>query len=230
MRTLGPGPLPGGLAVPAPGAPADVWLLHVPSYAAALPADLWLLDASEEERYLAFVRDVDRTLYGAAHVGLRRLLGAYLGRKPDELAFGRETCPTCDGPHGRPCLKDADGVHFSLSHGGEMVLVALAGTPVGADVEKIPQREAVEGVWSHLHPRERAELAALPEPEQGPAFARCWTRKEAYLKGTGEGMSGGLDRDYVGTGPAPAALPGWQLADCPVGPGHGAAIAVAVTG
>lgn len=201
--------------------------MRVPSYTSALPTDLWMLDTAEEDRFTSFVRDSDRMTYGAAHVGLRRLLGGYLDRKPGELVFGREDCPTCDEPHGRPCLPGESGVHFSLSHGGDLVLFAFAASPVGADVEKVPPPGFVEDVWSHLHARERQELAALPERERYAAFVRCWTRKEAYLKGTGEGLSGGLDRDYVGTGPVSGTLPGWELMDCQVDPGYGAAVAVA---
>lgn len=229
-RTLEPGPLSGAMTFPAPGEAPHVWLLRASVHASTLPDSLGLLDAGEYQRYKSFMRDVDRTSYGAAHVGLRRLLGGYLGRGPGELTFVRETCPTCGGPHGRPALKGEDRTHFSLSHSGDLVLFAFAGTPVGADVEKVPGQGSVDDVSTNLHVREQKELAALDPEERRTAFVRCWARKEAYLKGTGEGMSGGLARDYLGTGETPVDLPGWELMDCQVDPGYGAAIAVAIAG
>lgn len=232
QRTLDPGPLadgltgPGGLTLPAPGEAPHVWLVRVSAHEAGLTGDLGLLDEEERQRHKSFMRDADRVSYGAAHVGLRRLLGGYLDREPGELTFVRETCPTCGGPHGRPAVA-GERAHFSLSHSGDLVLFAFAGTPVGADVEKVPPPGFVDDVSTNLHVREQEELAALDAEGRRTAFVRCWSRKEAYLKGTGEGMSGGLDRDYVGTGPAPAALPGWELTDCQVDPAYGAAIAVA---
>ncbi|MEU6171448.1 4'-phosphopantetheinyl transferase superfamily protein [Streptantibioticus parmotrematis] len=226
-RTLGPEPLPSGLAVPAPGEVPHVWALRVSSYADALPNSLVLLDAAERERHKAFVRAADRASYAAAHVALRRLLGAYADADPAALEFTRETCPVCAGAHGRPALAGGAGPHFSLSHSADMVLIAVAGTPVGADVERIPEGRFVDDVARSLHPRERDELAALPAQERRAAFARCWTRKEAYLKGTGEGLAGDPARDYVGSGDAPATLPGWSLADWTVDEGYAAAVAVA---
>ena len=214
--------------MPAPGGPPHVWLLRVSTHRSALPGSLALLDTEERGRHAAFLRDADRDSYAAAHIGLRRLLGGYLGLEPDRVPFLRETCPTCGGPHGRPAAGVAGAPHFSLSHSGDLVLFAFAGTPVGADVEKAPSAQFADDVAGSLHPVERTELAALAgEAERTAAFVRCWTRKEAYLKGTGEGLSGNPARDYVGCGPDPAPLPGWQLADCPVDPGYGAAVAVA---
>ncbi|MEU1626136.1 4'-phosphopantetheinyl transferase superfamily protein [Streptomyces sp. NPDC020096] len=228
-RVLGTGPLPDGLERPEPGAPAHVWLLRISSHAAALSADpsgLDVFDATERQRHQAFIRAVDRDRYAVAHVGLRRLLGAYLGTEPSEVVLVREPCPLCDGPHGRPAVSGG-GPHFSLSHSGDLVLIAVAGSPVGADVEEIPAVSVADDVARNLHPRERAELAALPSADRTAAFSRCWTRKEAYLKGTGEGLAGGLEHTYMGTGPEPATVTGWALADVTVDDGYGAAIATA---
>lgn len=227
QRALGPGPLPERLVPPAGGEAPHVWLLHVADYAAVLPGDLALLDEEETRRYRAFVRDVHRASYGCAHVGLRRLLAAYTGGEPGELEFTRVTCPTCGGPHGRPALLGRETPYFSLSHSGDLVMFAVAGTVIGADVETSPELTSVNDMANDLHPRECAELAALSDDEERrAAFLRCWTRKEAYLKGTGEGLSGTISRDYVGSGPVPATVPGWTLVDCAAGAGYGAAVAV----
>lgn len=227
-RTLGPEPLPGGLVTPRqPDAP-HLWLVPVTAYAGALGADgLDVLDEGERKRHAAFVRQADRDRYAAAHTALRRLLGAYLGQEPAAVLLGREPCPGCGGPHGRPVAVDGEGLCFSLSHSGDLVLLAFAPAPVGADVELLPAPTAVDDVATALHPWERAELAALPAAERRAAFARCWVRKEAYLKGTGHGLAAGVDGTYTGTGPTPAQVPGWTLSDVPVRPGYAAAVAVA---
>ena len=115
-------------------------------------------------------------------------------------------------------------MQFSLSHGGDLVLVGLAETPVGVDVEAVPDEDVAADLRTRLHPAEQREIEAAEHLDE--AFARVWTRKEAYLKGTGTGLSRGLSTDYLGaTGLAP--LPdGWSVQDVPVHTGYAAAAAV----
>ncbi|GAA2491480.1 hypothetical protein GCM10010406_29470 [Streptomyces thermolineatus] len=225
-RVLGDPPLPDRLPRPGAGA-VDTWLLRI-TPAAALRADL--LDDGERERAARFRREEDRTRYVASHIGLRRLLGAYLGTAPAAVAFVREPCPLCAAPHGRPAVagqaEEASGLHFSLSHSGGFALVALAAAPVGADLEEVPRPDVADGLASQLHPREQQQLAALAPADRPAAFARCWTRKEAYLKGTGAGLGEAPSHTPVGAGPCPEAVPGWLLADVPAPAGHAAAWAL----
>lgn len=231
MRLLGPGPLPAGLVPPvAAGAPPQVWLLRAADHT---PVDgLGVLDAAERARYGAFLRDGDRATYGAAHVALRRLLGAHLGKPPEAVVLGREDCPVCGGPHGRPAVAGGAGPHFSLSHSGGTVLLAFAGTPVGVDVELTPAPGTAEELGDViLHPDERAELDGLPAAARAVAFGRCWARKEAYLKGTGAGLGDNPHRSLVGAGPDPAPVPGWSITDLDVSgfaAGYSAAVALAL--
>ncbi|MFD3682310.1 4'-phosphopantetheinyl transferase family protein [Streptomyces sp. NPDC058613] len=118
------------------------------------------------------------------------------------------------GPHGRPEAADAAGVHFSLSHSAEIGLIAIAAEPVGIDVELIAEPETAASVAEVLHPAEAVELEALPPAHRPAATTRAWTRKEAYLKGTGAALSRSTTLDYLGTGPAPVAGPGeWTVRD-----------------
>jgi 4'-phosphopantetheinyl transferase len=224
-RVLEPGALPDGvLQRPEEGHP-QVWLLRVSAHAQSLAAGYGLLDEDERVRHTALLRDADRDRYAAAHIGLRQLLGGYLGMAPQAVVIGREACPICVEPHGRPAVPGSD-LHFSLSHSGDLVLFAFAAVPVGVDVEELPRAESIGEVAGSLHPDETAELAALIEPEERrAAFARCWCRKEAYLKGTGEGLAGGIGRTYVGTGNHPVPVAGWAVADVPVDAGYAAAVA-----
>ncbi|CAM5353951.1 4'-phosphopantetheinyl transferase family protein [Streptomyces abikoensis] len=248
-RVLGEDLLPGTWA---PGGPPHVWLLNLTglrpdgstsegpgaggaagdssgprgALGAALRDHDRILDPAERERAAAFVRDLHRDRYVASHIGLRLLLGAYLAADPAAVVLVREPCPGCGGPHGRPAAAGAP-LHFNLSHAGDLALFAFADTPVGADVEQIQPPEVVDEVARVLHRGETAELAALPAERRPEAFARCWTRKEAYLKGTGTGLSENPSVTYVGTGPAPASPEGWTLTDVAAPQGYAAAVAVA---
>ncbi|MFW6690947.1 4'-phosphopantetheinyl transferase family protein [Streptomyces sp. MAR4 CNX-425] len=214
-------PSGGGGGTP-PGLPAGVRLWTFDAGPGAAP-DLSALDGEERRRHAAFLRPADRIRYGVAHAELRRLLGELTGTPPADLRFGRRACPRCGGPHGRPVLeRPAGGPEFSLSHGGELVLVAVAPRRVGVDVEPVRAVPPEPGLVERLHPAERAALRAAPEAGRCAAFARLWTRKEAYLKGLGVGLGRALDADDVSV-----SVPGWRLVDLTPGKGHAGALAVA---
>ncbi|MEU2026631.1 4'-phosphopantetheinyl transferase superfamily protein [Streptomyces sp. NPDC016469] len=187
-----------------------------------------ILDASELARMEKLAFPADRACYTAAHLALRLLLGAHQGVAPEAVRLTRQRCPSCDGPHGRPAT--GGGAHFSLSHTRGVALLAFAGVPVGVDVERVPEARVVTEVAGQLHPAEAAELAELPQEERPAAFTRVWTRKEAYLKGEGTGLAGGLHREHVGTGPRPLSPPGWAVTDVAAPAGYVAAVAVQAAG
>lgn len=142
------GPLPEGAAV-------AVWALDtgldvVGGIAVAEAARV--LDAGELKQAGLKHRPADRHRYTASHIGLRVLLGGHLGVAPAEVVLVREDCPSCAGPHGRPAVAGG-GVHFSLSHSGDVAYVALAPQPVGVDIEEYPSAQAVADVLGNLHPR-----------------------------------------------------------------------------
>ena len=196
-----------------------IWLLNRPwthTDPAALPVGE--LDQDERERAAGLLRTGDRVRYLSAHVALRRLLAAYTGIPPAALRLGRERCPCCGGPHGRPVLLDpragrepVSGLPgFSLSYSHQVAVVALATATVGVDVQRVPSANTVRLCLPDLHPAERAELAEVSARRRPAAFARLWTRKEAYLKGLGTGLRRDLSADYLGgrdAGPGPASRP-----------------------
>lgn len=218
-----------GLVSPGPG----LWAVRVSGYAARARELEGTLDGAERVRLEGFRRASDRDQYRVAHVVLRQLLGTALGQDPAEVRFVREPCPGCGGPHGRPAVPGAP-LHFSLSHAGDAVLVAFADRPVGVDVELRPEpalaSEMASDMAQVLHPAERAELSALPAAERPAALARCWVRKEAYLKGVGIGLGDDPGLAYVGTGAVPSDPPGWSLVDVPAFPGYAAARAIRTSG
>ncbi|NUV89929.1 4'-phosphopantetheinyl transferase superfamily protein [Streptomyces sp. KAI-26] len=186
------------------------------------------LSVAELRRAASFARAGDGDVYATAHAALRRLLGGYLGLPPAGLTFVREPCPGCSGPHGRPAVvqtDDAPTLHFSLAHSRGLIAVAVAPRVIGVDVERLPSTGTVEACARALHTRERAELAAVPPEERQAYFGRLWTRKEAYLKALGTGLSRHPRIDYLGADlrRRPAR---WAVLDLPAGPEHTAAVAV----
>jgi 4'-phosphopantetheinyl transferase len=110
---------------------------------------------------------------------LRELLGRYTDRDPSTLKFAY-------GRAGKPKLVDAP-IHFSVSHSGELTIVALArNTPVGVDVEGRRHPFRAGDITDRLfHAEEKKQLRALPKGELPAAVLRCWTIKEAVGKAIG---------------------------------------------
>ncbi|MGW7202987.1 4'-phosphopantetheinyl transferase family protein [Streptomyces sp. NPDC054837] len=216
---------PAGQGPRALRAPLELYLARVAEQdAQTLRHAREVLDAEERARARAFRHDRDRDAYVVAHAALRGVLSVVLGVRADALALTREPCTGCGGPHGRPVLP-ASGVHFSLSHSGGLVLVALAPAPVGVDVEELATVKVMLSAQAALHCAEADELARLPAYSRPAAFTRAWVRKEAYLKGLGTGLVRNPALDYLGTGPTPTdPAPGWAVRDVLVPSGYAAAV------
>jgi 4'-phosphopantetheinyl transferase len=226
-----PRPLPPGVpldvqARPEPGS-THLWLVSAAGHAPYIEEGRHLLDEQERRRAAAFAHAQFRERYLTGHIALRRLLGAYLDQDPQRLEFTREPCPLCAEPHGRPAVvHDGFPLHFSMSYSAGVVLFGFAASPVGVDIEEVPEPAAVDDVAPALHPGEQEELAALPAAERPVAFSRVWARKEAYLKGTGAGLGDGLAKIYLGSAPYPVHPPGWTLTDLDVGARYAGCVAL----
>ena len=146
----------------------------------------------------------NRERFIVAHGMLRVILGGYLDMPPSHLHF------VC-GYFGKPELdpqRSSNGLSFNLSHAGGLALLAVtAGARVGVDLElvrrDIPCEEIADQFFS---PCEIASLRALPPEMRSEAFFHGWTRKEAYVKARGQGLSYPLDRFTVSLDPANAEL------------------------
>jgi 4'-phosphopantetheinyl transferase len=184
-------------------------------------SDLAELDAREKARAAAFVFPADRHRYEVAHVMLRRVLAGHLGTDPSRLTFGRQPCPTCGGPSGKPILTGLHGpdgepslpgdgswpgLSFSLAHSGEVVAIAVARGPVGVDVEREPGG-CVCSLASAMHPDDAAIVEPMPEPERHDAVIRWWVRVEAVLKCAGTGIAHGMDAFPVLGAPVRGRVP-----------------------
>ena len=93
-------------------------------------------------------------------------------------------------PSGKPYLKDYPNLFFNLSHTDNLILIALADSPVGVDVEKLERNADKEAIIKHFFSeKEQQTFFSQPEELRQLAFVKGWTRKEAILKATGEGLS-----------------------------------------
>jgi len=181
-----------------------------------------VLSGGERAQADRFVFEKDRRSYTITRGVLRTLLGRYLNVSPAALTittnpFGKPEVPV-DQNRGR--------LLFNVSHSGDYALLGFAeGVPLGVDVEEVRAIDTLPDLAKAvLSPRERAEFLQLPEADRQRAFFRAWTRKEALVKGRGEGLSILLD-----TVEADGA-PGWSIHDLDVHPDYAAAVAVAAEG
>jgi 4'-phosphopantetheinyl transferase len=164
-----------------------------------------LLTPDEQARAERFHFQKDRDHFIVARGILRSLLGRYLEVEPGRLRFEYSS-------YGKPRLsKEFDGgaLRFNLSHSHERVLYAFArGRELGVDIEYLRQDFACEEIARRFFsPHEVAAFCSLPTSQRTEAFFRCWTRKEAYVKALGEGLSAPLDEFDVSLLPGePAAL------------------------
>jgi 4'-phosphopantetheinyl transferase len=158
----------------------------------------------------------------AGHAALCRILHSYVGGDPAQIAFRL-------GPHGKPSLAGHD-LQFSFSRSGEVALVAVSRhRPVGVDVERVKPGRATDRIaCRRFAPDEAAALAVSGPGERDAAFHRCWTAKEAYMKGLGTGLSHGLASFSVaalGRGEGRCAVGTWEVARLEAPPGYAAAVA-----
>ncbi len=164
-----------------------------------------VLSADEFDRARRFHFEKDRRHWIVAHGILRLLLGRYLDVEANELQF-------VTNDYGKPSLVQPlheAQLHFNLSHSGEIALYAFAyDRQVGIDIEHMRGPLDYEEVATHYFSSyECSMLHALPASLREEAFYMCWTRKEAYIKAHGVGLSQPLDEFDVSLTPSePAAL------------------------
>lgn len=164
-----------------------------------------ILSEEEARRAMQFHFEVDRRHWIVAHGILRRLLGHYLDIDPHKVRY-------VTNEYGKPFIaypSHGARLHFNLSHSADLALYAIAyKRRVGVDVEYMRTDIDYKALAQfHFSAYEFAQLRALPTAMQQEAFFLCWSRKEAYIKARGEGLSIPLDQFDVSLTPGePVAL------------------------
>ncbi|MGC4943332.1 4'-phosphopantetheinyl transferase family protein [Kribbella sp. DT2] len=194
------------------------------------PAWITDLDPTERERLAAYVRTEDQNRFLLGCTIVRRLLARRQQLPPASIHLNRR-CPDCGRPHGKV---HAEGAELSITHSGDLVGVAFhPSTPIGLDVELInPSVDAVALARVSLAPVETDDLVRRPPADRAAAFTTYWTRKEAAIKATGEGIRADLTKLVVTTPDQPAAVVSWpdhpdpvQLIDVDSAPDYRATLA-----
>jgi 4'-phosphopantetheinyl transferase len=212
-----------------------VWRIALDDdHVGASPARLSASAPDERERAgrFRFPRDARRYLAGRA--ALRAILSGYLGIPPVAIAFTY-------GTYGKPELADhwtRPRLRFNFAHSEALALLAVTWeAALGVDIERLrPDIEHVTIADRFFSSRERAMLRTLPEHERLPSFFRCWTRKEAYIKARGEGLTMPLADFTVSLAPSeppallcvrdkPEEAAKWTICDLSSHPEYAAALA-----
>lgn len=211
----------------------DVWRVRLDQTGKASFPDS-ILAADEIARADRFHFEKDRLKFVRCRIALRDLLSKYMAIRAGEIRFEYQL-------GGKPQLSQKQNsrkVEFNVSHSGDIALIAVgAKQRLGVDVERI--RDGIDTsslAERFFSARERAGLRALPEKLRLQAFYACWTRKEAFLKATGDGLSFPLADFSVTTDPTGnpelEEIHGdfdpcnkWALADLCVGGGYRATVA-----
>lgn len=213
-----------------------VWRLWVPVENNDKPDRLerlaTCLTPAEQTRAARFHFDADRHRFAWTRGLLRTLLAYYVGTTPDRIQFGA-------GAKGKLHLALEHSLRFNVSHSHQWAFLALTrDREVGVDVEHHrPLHHDLFGIADRFFaPGEVVALRALPPEAREAAFFRIWSRKEAYIKATGEGVSAGLDTFEVSSGEEAAVTlhvygrpdedKRWVMRSLSAGPDYSAAICI----
>jgi 4'-phosphopantetheinyl transferase len=220
-------------ACPLPGV-VHLWRRSLHASAAEVGSCYGLLSNEEKERALRFRIERPRQDFVLTRGALRCLLARYLGSTPQQVRLG-------NAAKGKPFLEGDNDLCFNVSHTDGLALLAFVrGRAIGVDIEQQSRKvEAEQLAERFFSKRERDDLKHLHGDELRAAFFRCWTRKEAYIKARGEGLSLPLDHFDVSvakdecrllaTRPDPSEAGRWTLCDLAVRDGYTAALALAKT-
>jgi 4'-phosphopantetheinyl transferase len=193
-----------------------------------------ILSGEERDRADRFHFEADRTRHIVGRAILRMLIGRCVGVPADQLRFEQ-------GMFGKPRLAAGvrNGLEFNLSHSGSLVLIAVCrNRAVGVDVARMRRDMATDAIATRFFSLgECRDLAKVVGEARSAAFFECWTRKEAYVKARGDGLSLGLDQFDVSFLPGeeprlletrhdPADARRWTLRALDPGRDYKAAIAV----
>lgn len=217
------------------GSKVHVWRAELDRPAAYVDGMLRTLREDERARADRFYRSEDRARFICTRGTLRTLLGRYLGEEPGGLRFEYNR-------HGKPYLAEGQGAGpalcFNVSHSEGYALLAFTrGRELGVDLERIQPGFAHEELAGRFFSaREVSSLGGLPRDLRAAAFFTCWTRKEAYIKARGQGLSIPLDTFEVSLAPGevaallradedPHGAGHWSLRDLPAVPDFAAALA-----
>ncbi|MGB8751775.1 MAG: 4'-phosphopantetheinyl transferase superfamily protein [Candidatus Sulfotelmatobacter sp.] len=218
-----------GSLLPLPEDEVQLWRIDLE--ALGVDESRWqgVLSADEAARASRFHFARDRQRFVAARALLRIILASYLETDASSLRFSysKKEKPSLGSTHAR------SDVRFNITHSSGVALLAFTrGREIGVDVEQV-RHDFDPGAIArrYFSTHEQNQLAGLPVEQKVEAFFRCWTRKEAYIKATGDGLSlplsqfdvslaAGDGNALLATRPDGSEAAGWLLQEVPAGPGY----------
>lgn len=210
-----------------------VWRIQLSSVASNETRWRQILSEDECARASRFRFPKDREYFTATRALLRTLLARYCAHDSKAIEFKYSD-------KGKPSLQaPACDIDFNVSHSGDVAMLAFARErTLGVDVEVVREDCEFEAISRRFFSvQEQQQLTALPEPERAQGFFRCWTRKEAYIKAVGTGLSLPLHQFDVSlqprdqnalraTRPDAGEVARWSLREIPAGDNYIAALCV----
>jgi 4'-phosphopantetheinyl transferase len=180
-----------------PSSRVELWKVHLNEPPKGSEAGV--LSADEIARANRFHFEKDRLHFIHCRASLRSLLARYLTIPPNEIQFEY----TANGKPELAAKQNPSELRFNVSHSADIALIAISSKHnLGVDIEKIRSDVDTTALAERFFSvRERAGLRALPSDLRVAGFYACWTRKEAFLKATGEGLSFPLAQFSVTTHP-----------------------------
>lgn len=210
-----------------------VWKRSLRAVPTAIETCSASLSADERERAARYLVEQPRTDFILTRGTLRALIASYLHKEPQEIRFQYSK-------FGKPSLEGSCELRFNVSHTDGLALLAFTrDRELGVDVEHVrPTLDAAKLAERFFSERERRSLEKLNGNDLYAAFYRCWTRKEAYIKARGDGLSLPLSlfdvsveadelQALLATRPEASEANRWMLRDLNAGSGYAAALAVA---
>ncbi|MGK7922688.1 MAG: 4'-phosphopantetheinyl transferase superfamily protein [Trichodesmium sp.] len=154
-----------------------------------------ILSSDEIDRANKFHFKRDRNRFIIARGTLRKILSKYLKIEPTKLGFSYSD-------RGKPYLTNTS-ILFNLSHSQDLALYAITKVNlIGIDLEYIrPMNDAENLAKRFFSAQEYKLINQLPPQQQQETFFKLWTCKEAYLKATGDGLAGGLEKVEISLNP-----------------------------
>ena len=151
-----------------------------------------VLDEAEQTQAQKFKNALLHQRYVEIHGRLRNLLAQMLNQPPEKIRIKK-------AEHGKPYLADYPKLAFNLSHSADRLMIAVGwNCQLGVDIEISKQRINLSGLVDKCFAEEEAAYwTKLPENQKNREFYRFWTRKEAFVKTTGHGISLGLNRCVI---------------------------------
>jgi len=178
----------------------DIWRIKLDLQPATVNQLESTLSVSEALHAARFHFEKERIRYIVSHGCLRDILSQYLQSEPGKQRFEIND-------YGKPAVQDHK-LEFNLSHSGDFALIAVTQErKVGVDVERLRSDIEIESMARRFFsPNEVSKLIALPLELRVSGFFNCWTRKEAYIKAQGLGLSLPLDSFDVSLTPSEPVL------------------------